>query len=266
MNKKLTKKELRSIFFRSFALEGCFNYERMQNMGYCFSMIPAIKKLYDTKEEQAAALQRHLELFNTTPAIVPTIMGISAAMEEENSNNPTFNQESIGAVKTSLMGPLAGVGDSIIWGTLRVIAAGIGASLAKQGSIFGPILFLLIFNIPSILIRVFGLKIGYKVGVSSLEKIQKNGMMDKIMAIATIVGLAVTGAMVATMLNVTTPLKLNIGGAKVVLQTLFDQILPKLIPLGLTFTCYKLIKKVSITKLTVGCIIFGIAMHLIGLL
>lgn len=158
---KIEKKQLKSVFWRSFALQGAFNYERMQNVGYMYAMLPVIKKLYRNKEDQAAAITRHLEIFNTTPAVVPTIMGISAAMEEENANNPAFDVQSINAVKASLMGPLAGIGDSIFWGTVRIIAAGIGVSIAKDGNLFGPLLFLVLYNLPNILVRIFGLKLGY---------------------------------------------------------------------------------------------------------
>lgn len=263
---KIEKKQLKSVFWRSFALQGAFNYERMQNVGYMYAMLPVIKKLYRNKEDQAAAITRHLEIFNTTPAVVPTIMGISAAMEEENANNPAFDVQSINAVKASLMGPLAGIGDSIFWGTVRIIAAGIGVSIAKDGNLFGPLLFLVLYNLPNILVRIFGLKLGYQVGVNSLDRIQKEGLMDKIMAVATIVGLCVVGGMVATKLNITTPLKWNISGAEIVVQDILDQILPKMLPLAFTFGIYKLLKKASITKITIGIIIFGIAVHLIGIL
>lgn len=263
---KIEKKQLKSVFWRSFALQGAFNYERMQNVGYMYAMLPVIKKLYRNKEDQAAAITRHLEIFNTTPAVVPTIMGISAAMEEENANNPAFDVQSNNAVKASLMGPLAGIGDSIFWGTVRIIAAGIGVSIAKDGNLFGPLLFLVLYNLPNILVRIFGLKLGYQVGVNSLDRIQKEGLMDKIMAVATIVGLCVVGGMVATMLNITTPLKWNISGAEIVVQDILDQILPKMLPLAFTFGIYKLLKKASITKITIGIIIFGIAVHLIGIL
>lgn len=263
---KIEKKQLKSVFWRSFALQGAFNYERMQNVGYMYAMLPVIKKLYRNKEDQAAAITRHLEIFNTTPAVVPTIMGISAAMEEENANNPAFDDQSINAVKASLMGPLAGIGDSIFWGTVRIIAAGIGVSIAKDGNLFGPLLFLVLYNLPNLLVRIFGLKLGYQVGVNSLDRIQKEGLMDKIMAVATIVGLCVVGGMVATMLNITTPLKWNISGAEIVVQDILDQILPKMLPLAFTFGIYKLLKKASITKITIGIIIFGIAVHLIGIL
>ncbi|KAF1306070.1 PTS system mannose/fructose/sorbose family transporter subunit IID [Enterococcus saccharolyticus] len=263
---KVSKKELRSMFWRSFALQGAFNYERMQNIGYAYSMVPIIRKLYSKKEDQVQSLTRHLEIFNTTPAVVPFILGISSAMEEENSNNPGFDEQSISAVKTSLMGPLAGIGDSIFWGTLRIIAAGIGVSLASDGNIFGPLLFFLIFNIPNFALRIFGLKLGYQVGVNSLDRIQKEGLMDKIMSVATIIGLSVVGGMVATMLDITTPLQWNLSGAEIVVQDILDQILPKMLPLVFTFAIYRLLKKFSVTWLTLGIIVFGIVMHLFNIL
>lgn len=265
--KKITKKELRQVFWRSFALQGAFNYERMQNLGYAYAMIPVIKKLYDKHDDQVKALNRHLEIFNTTPAVSTTIMGISAAMEEQNANDSNFDSNSINAVKASLMGPLAGIGDSLFWGTFRIIAAGIGVSLATQGNIFGPILFLIMFNIPHLFVRIAGLKLGYRVGVNSLERIQREGLMEKIMAMTTTVGLVVVGGMVATMLKLKTPLELDINGAKVVLQDILDQILPNMLPLIATFIVYGLMKrKVSITKLTLGIIVVGILLHWIGLL
>lgn len=131
-NSKITKKELNHVFWRSFQMEFSWNYERQMNMAYVYAMIPILKKLYQSKEEMAAALKRHLEFFNTTPHIVTLILGITAAMEEENKDDPEFDVTAIDSIKTSLMGPLAGLGDSFFWGTLRLIATGVGTSLASK--------------------------------------------------------------------------------------------------------------------------------------
>ena len=148
------------------------------NMAFCYSMLPVIKKLYPTKEEQTEAMQRHLEFFNTTPHLSTLILGITAAMEEQNANDPEFETESINNVKVSLMGPLAGIGDSFIWGTLRIIATGVGVSLAAQGNILGPLLFLLLFNIPAQGLRFYLMHAGYKLGSGFLAKVQESGLMD----------------------------------------------------------------------------------------
>ena len=100
---KLTKKELNQVFWRSFGMEWDWNYERQMNMAYCYCMLPVIKKLYSNKEDQIAAMQRHLEFFNTTPQLSTLILGISAAMEESNANDSNFDTESINSVKVSLM-------------------------------------------------------------------------------------------------------------------------------------------------------------------
>lgn len=171
-NSKITKKELNHVFWRSFQMEFSWNYERQMNMAYVYAMIPILKKLYQSKEEMAAALKRHLEFFNTTPHIVTLILGITAAMEEENKDDPEFDVTAIDSIKTSLMGPLAGLGDSFFWGTLRLIATGVGTSLAMQGNILGPILFILIFNIPHILFRYLATGWGYRLGTGFLKKIQ----------------------------------------------------------------------------------------------
>lgn len=142
----LTKGDILSTYFRSTFLLGSFNFERMQSMGFCVSMIPTIKRLYSKKEDQAEALKRHLEFFNTQPWVGSAIMGVTAAMEQERANGAKdVDDAAISGVKVGLMGPLAGVGDPIFWGTLRPVLAALGAGIALTGSILGPLLFVLHF-------------------------------------------------------------------------------------------------------------------------
>lgn len=112
---KITKRDLKSVFFRSLTMEYSWNYERQQHMGYCFSMLPIIRRVYKNKDDQAAAAKRHMEFFNTTPYVSTLILGISAAMEEANANEEDFDESSINSVKAALMSPLAGIGDSLFW-------------------------------------------------------------------------------------------------------------------------------------------------------
>ena len=161
----MTPDVYRKTFWRTFPLQACFCFERMQNVGFAYMMIPALKKLYKNKKDISDALKRHLAIFNTTPAVVSFIAGAAIAMEEKfkkaKDKGEEVDEESINAVKAALMGPLAGIGDSFFWGTFRIIGAGIGTSLAAKGSILGAILFLLIYNVPHLIVRYFGLKIGY---------------------------------------------------------------------------------------------------------
>jgi len=237
------KKELRSIFLRSLSLEYSWNYERQQNMGYCFAMLPAIKKIYQKKEDQIAAAKRHMEFFNTTPHMVTLILGISTAMEEENALDENFDTSSINSVKAGLMGPLAGIGDSFMWGTLRIIATGIGTSLAMNGNILGPILFFLLFNIPHVILRYICMMGGYKFGAGFLSKIAAGGLMEKLTYAASILGLMSIGSMIATMVTVNIPLTYTNGDTSVVIADVINGIVPCLLPLLFTGFIYWLVTK-----------------------
>ncbi len=126
----LTKQDRRSVALRSTFLQGSWNYERMQNGGWCFAMIPAIKKLYTNKEDQIAALKRHLEFFNTHPYVASPVIGVTLALEEEKANGAHVDDTAIQGVKVGMMGPLAGVGDPVFWFTMRPMLGALGASLS----------------------------------------------------------------------------------------------------------------------------------------
>jgi fructoselysine/glucoselysine PTS system EIID component len=257
---------LRSIFFRSLALEANFNFETWQNTGFAFSIIPVLKKLYTTKEPMARALQRHLQFFNTTAHGSTLIMGITAAMEEQNRQQDNFDEESINTVKTGLMGPLAGVFDSLFWGTMKVIAAGVGISLAMNGNILGPVLFLLIFNIPHFLLRYNLTFIGYNTGNKFLQNLAKGNVMDKLTTGASIMGLMVIGAMPAVLMSVSTPIKIGTSGSQVALQGILDQLAPNLLPLALTFLAFYLVRKnVKTTWLLLGILALGFTGSILNL-
>lgn len=267
----ITKGDMRMVFWRSFPLQASFNYERMQNVGFCYSMLPVLRRLYHNKEDMSAALKRHLSFFNTTPQVVTFITGACVAMEEENakaqSEGKGFDIESIAGLKAALMGPVAGIGDSFFWGTFRVIAAGVGCSLAMQGSILGAILFMLIFNVPALLARFYGLKISYKSGVDFIDSMQESGTISLLTECSKVLGLCVVGAMIASMVTFSTPLVITIGDASVELQSIFDEILPGVLPLGLTFACFGLLKRgTSSTVIMFGLIVLGILGAAVGVL
>lgn len=263
----MDSKTQNKVILRSLALQGCFNYERMQAIGYCYAMIPALVKLYPDPQDMSEALERHVGFFNTSPQLVTFILGASIAMEEQYSKDPEQGTESITALKAALMGPLAGIGDSFFWGTFRIIGAALGTSLAVQGSILGAILFLVIYNVPHYILRFKGMSIGYTNGMSFLQKASQEGTIGKLTTAAKILGTTVVGAMIATMVKVSTPLVLDINGVVTEIQAIFDGILPQLLPLLLTFGVYALVKKgVKTTTLMFGLIIFGVIAVLIGVM
>lgn len=269
-NSVITKRDLRRVFLNSLTIMCSWNYERQMHMGFMFGMAPIIDKLYKNDEKRKKeAYQRHMEFFNCTPQMTSFIMGLAASMEEQNakSKEGEFQPESISMIKTSLMGPFAGIGDSFFQGTLRIITFGIGLSFAQQGSILGPILAVVLFAIPSLLVAYHGTFLGYRSGNKYLAKLYQEGLMDRVMHFASVVGLAVIGGMVASMVAITTPLQFNTGGTELVLQDMIDQIFPKLLPLVFTLGIYWLIqKKVNTNVLLLGIIVFGLVFSAIGIL
>lgn len=265
--RKLTKQDLNRVAIRSLGMEWDWNYERQMNMAFCYSMLPVIKKLYPNKDDQVAAMQRHLEFFNTTPHMSTLILGITAAMEEQNASDPDFETESINNVKVSLMGPLAGIGDSFIWGTLRIIATGVGVSLAAQGNILGPLLFLLLFNIPAQGLRFYLMHAGYKLGSGFLAKVQESGLMDILTYGASVLGLMVIGGMTAENVAITVPLVIGSGETATTLGDICNTIMPGLLPLAFTLLMYWLVSKknVKTTTLLVALVVIGLVGSFFGI-
>ena len=256
----LTKSDILSTYFRSTFLLGSFNFERMQSMGFCVSMIPTIKRLYSKKEDQAAALKRHLEFFNTQPWVGSAIMGVTAAMEQERANGAKdVDDAAISGVKVGLMGPLAGVGDPIFWGTLRPVLAALGAGIALTGSILGPLLFFILINVIRAVTRWYGFKYGYEKGTEIVSDMG-GGRLQKITQGASILGLFVMGSLVSKWTSINVPLELtrykNQLGEEVVvtLQGVLNDLLPGLLALLLTFLCMYLLRK----KVNAMVIIFGV--------
>ncbi len=256
----LTKGDILSTYFRSTFLLGSFNFERMQSMGFCVSMIPTIKRLYSKKEDQAAALKRHLEFFNTQPWVGSAIMGVTAAMEQERANGAKdVDDAAISGVKVGLMGPLAGVGDPIFWGTLRPVLAALGAGIALTGSILGPLLFFILINVIRAVTRWYGFKYGYEKGTEIVSDMG-GGRLQKITQGASILGLFVMGSLVSKWTSINVPLELtrykNQLGEEVIvtLQGVLNDLLPGLLALLLTFLCMYLLRK----KVNAMVIIFGL--------
>lgn len=297
----LTKQDRISVCFRSTFLQGSWNYERMQNGGYCYAMIPAIKRLYTTKEEQAAALKRHLEFFNTQPYVGAPILGVTLALEEERANGAPIDDATIQGVKVGMMGPLAGVGDPIFWFTVRPILGALAASFALTGNILGPILFFVLWNVIRYAFLWYTQEFGYKAG-TAITKDLSGGLLQKVTQGASILGMFVLGALVQRWVSVGFPVKvsevtlsegayidwaslpnggegiksalsqyaagLSLDPTKVTtLQDNLDSLVPGLAALLLTFLCmYLLKKKVSPIVIILGLFVVGIVFHVIGIM
>lgn len=303
MEKKiqLTKKDRLSVAWRSTFLQGSWNYERMQNGGWVYSMIPAIKKLYQTKEDRSAALKRHLEFFNTHPYLASPVLGVTLALEEERANGAPVDDVAIQGVKVGMMGPLAGVGDPVFWFTVRPMLGALGASLAMSGNVIGPLLFFILWNVIRWGFMWYTQEFGYRTGSKITDNLS-GGLLQKITKGASILGMFVLAALVQRWVSINfkpivSTVKLDNGAfidwgsiplsgegiqqallqvqsglsltqnKVTTLQNNLDQLIPGLIPLLLTFLCMWLLrKKVSPIIIILGLFIVGIAGHVVGLL
>ena len=264
---KIDNKDLRKVFWRSFNIQGAFNYERMQGLGFAWTMLPIINKLYKKKEDRIAGYKRHLSFFNTHPWTSGVILGIVTSMEERMANGEdAVDEESIQAVKGGLMGPLAGIGDSLFFSTLRPIIAGIAVSLALNGNYFAPILFILGINAIHFSVQWQGVFSGYKLADRFLEKMESMEI-QKWMEAAAILGLMVLGALVATWLNVQTPIVYTMEKASIPVQKMLDGILPKALPLFVTLLVFRFIRKGKNTTIVmIAMIVIGLILGILGII
>lgn len=193
--KHLTKSDRFKVMLRSQFLQGSWNYERMQNGGWAYSLIPALKKLYPQREEASAALKRHLEFFNTHPYIAAPILGVTLALEEERANGASIDDAAIQGVKVGMMGPLAGIGDPVFWFTVRPILGAIAASLATGGSILAPLFFFVVWNAIRVGFLWYTQEFGYAKG-SEITNDLSGGILQTLTKGASILGMFVMGILV----------------------------------------------------------------------
>lgn len=298
---KLTKADRFKMFLRSYFLLSSFNYERMQNGGVAYTLIPAIKKLYSSKADRAAALKRHLEFFNTHPFMANPIFGVTLALEEERANGANVDDAAISGVKIGMMGPLAGAGDPLFWFTLRPIMLSLGASLAVSGNVAGPFVFFILWNIMAAAVKWYTQEFGYRAGTAITDDLS-GGLLQRVTRGASMMGMFVIGSLIQRWVSITfTPVVSTVkqqkgayidweklpAGAKglkeaftqyaagrslsetkvTTLQDNLDQLVPGLAALGLTFLCMYLLKrKVSPIVIILGIFVLAIVFHVIGLL
>ncbi|MFT4463496.1 MAG: PTS mannose transporter subunit IID [Sodalis sp. (in: enterobacteria)] len=271
--KKLTPCDVRGVFIRSNLFQGSWNFERMQALGFCFSMVPVIPRLYpENNDDRKQAIKRHLEFFNTHPYVAAPVLGVTMAMQEQRSNGAPIDDAAINGIKVGLMGPLAGVGDPIFWGTVLPVFAALGVGIAMSGSLLGPLLFFILFNLVRLATRYYGVAYGYRKGVNIVNDMG-GGFLQKLTEGASILGLFVMGVLVNKWTHVNIPFVVsritNTEGQTTVttVQTILDQLMPGLVPLLLTFGCMWLLRsKVNALWIIMGFFVIGIFGYWVGLL
>jgi len=297
---KLSKADRRSVMLRSQFLQGSWNYERMQNGGWAYSLIPALKKLYPNKDDASAALKRHLEFFNTHPYIAAPILGVTLALEEERANGAQIDDAAIQGVKVGMMGPLAGIGDPVFWFTVRPILGAIAASLATGGSVIAPLFFFFVWNIIRLGFLWYTQEFGYQKG-SEITKDLSGGILQTITKGASILGMFVMGILVQRWTNINFSMVISkvkmadgafikfpegaVNGAQLqevltamnkgvalspdkvtTLQDNLNELVPGFAALLLTFLCMWLLKKkVNPIAIIFGLFAVGIIGHVVGI-
>lgn len=261
-------KMLNRIFWRSGFLFSSFNMVNMQGQGFAYTMLPAIDKLYKGDEKKRIeAFKRSSGFFNSNAAVSGFIYGLVYAMEKENAcdQDSGMDGNTITSIKTALMGPLAGIGDSLFFNTIRVIAAGIAISLCAGGSILGPAFFILLYGGSSLMTRYLLIRTGYSVGSSFIEKIFNSGILERLTKAASIVGLVMVGAMVAGTVKINLALNWTLGGSKLSIQSVLDSIMPGILSLLLLYGVVKLLKKGhKATGIVLGLLVLCIILAALG--
>ena len=207
-NYKLTKKDRLHVFWRSQFLQASWNFERMQNVGWAYAMIPALKKLYTDKEDRAQALKRHLEFFNTHPYVAAPVLGVTLTLEEEKAAGRDIDNAAIQGVKIGMMGPLAGVGDPIFWGTLRPVLGAFAASLALSENFMGPIIFFVVWNVIRMAFLWYTQEFGYVQGGNIAQNLG-GGLMQKLTQGASVLGMFIMGVLVPRWTSMNFPMVLS---------------------------------------------------------
>jgi mannose/fructose/N-acetylgalactosamine-specific phosphotransferase system component IID/mannose/fructose/N-acetylgalactosamine-specific phosphotransferase system component IIC len=246
-NRLLSKKDLRRSWWNwMYYFQSCYNYERMQGVGFLHSMSNVIKKLYKGDPEgMKAAMRRHIEFFNTENATGSAVIGLVAAMEEQKKEGVEIENEAFTSIKTGLMGPLAGIGDTLWQAVVIPLLLIMFVGLAKEGNVAAPIIYVVIFYVLYYAFGYWLLMLGYNKGSQAILDLMESGVIKKVIVGAGILGCAVLGGLVSKYVSLNCAIKIQQSADTVfsLQDSLFDAILPGLLPLLLTLGCYKLLKK-----------------------
>jgi mannose PTS system EIID component len=264
----LTRRDVfKSWLLWLFFSHAAWNWERMQGLGFAHSMTPIIKKLYTTKEEISAALKRHLVFFNTQPDAGSIVNGVVISMEEKRAGGAPIDGDAINAVKTGLMGPIAGIGDTLQQGILIPIALSIGISIAlgsdlagvQHGNILGPIVYAILVAIGIWGGGWFLWWQGYQQGRAAVTSILRSGTLQRTITGAGVLGNLIMGALVVEFVSLSIPIGFQIGGTVFEIQAILDTLMPNLLPLLLVLLIWWLIARKNLSPTWIMAAIIAVA-------
>lgn len=259
-NKQLDKTQ-KKVFKRwLFGAQTAWSYEKMQGLGYCYSMLPVLKEIYkDDPKGLKEAVKNHLQFFNTNQWMASIILGVNVAIEKDLK---TKGKDAIASIKTGLMGPLAGVGDTLFYVIIPTILGAIAAYMAKEGSMVGVLIWLIV-NALIIGVRYSMFVGGYKQGTSIVNSI--SGKLKTITDAASILGLTVVGALIPAVVSAKVPYVFKFGEVEMEVQSILDSIMPKLIPVGIVFLVFWLLGKKKFNSTWAVLFLIGLSLLLSAL-
>jgi len=258
-NSIFTNHEISMLGIRSNLVQASFSYERMHSPGWTWAQLPYWEKIYkDDPKGLKAVMTDNMEFINSSPPLYPILMGLLLTMEENH-----VDRETIKGLKNALFGPMAGIGDAIFWFTIMPIVGGISASIAKDGNVLGPIIFFLVYLF-LFWSRIPLAHLGYNLGTKAIDVIQNNSKI--ISHVASILGLTVIGALIASYVKMSLTINIHAGGTVINLQKqLLDKIFPNILPFAFVFLLYWLLKKnINPIWLIVITFLLSICMAAIG--
>lgn len=245
----VSKKDLVKAWWRwTTAVEVPVSFDRMQALAFGYSMNGVMRKIYkDKPEELKDAMKRHTSMFNTNCDWGSIIHGITISLEEQRAlgHEDEITPEMIQSLKIGLMGPLAGIGDSVDQGIVATIPLAIFVPMAQQGSVLAAFIPGLIYIAWSYFWSWTLFNKGYTLGKNSVLEILHSGAIKKVIDIASIVGLFMIGCLSASYVKVSTILEFASGanGATTTVQSILDGILPNMLPFVVVMNMYLYITK-----------------------
>ena len=268
--KLLTKRDVTNLTLRwNFYCEASNSFARLQSLAFCAAFIPVLKKLYGHDEQElSAALTRHLMFFNTQGIWGSVVHGIVLAMEEQRALGAPIPVEAITGIKAGLMGPFAGIGDTIDWSTLKPLVIVLALPLAESGSFLAPLICAVLVGGITLIENLFFLRTGYRMGTEAALSVLEGGMINKFISCASVLGLFMMGGLSSSMVNVYTTIQIPTGGTPMSIQTdILDKVAPGLLTLTAVLLVYRYLRSGrSMTKATFLLLIIGLVLGSIGII
>lgn len=261
----------RSDLMKSFVIweltsEMCLSYERLMSLGFCHAMLPILKRLYPDKDDLADAMTRHMAFFNTENQFGALIPGMIASVEEERANGVEYSDEVINGLKIGLMGPLAGVGDTITQGLVKTILLAICVEMGLKGNVWGSVIFFVVYTAYILGVGYTMFFSGYKLGKNAFSKISDTSIVRKLTDCMGVLGMTVAGCMIANYVSIQTVASFTSGETVIEIQALLDEIMPGILSVGTVFILYALIRKnVSVIKIMGALVVIGILGAFVGI-